>query len=331
MNPFRMGAVALGLAAGIALVAGGGGPPANAQGKQIQIGTGGVTGVYYPAGNVICQFFNRTAKDLGYNCRAPSTGGSVYNLNALRSGDLDFGVVQSDWQAHAYEGTSDFESQGAFDGLRSVFSLHPEPVTVVARADSGIETFQDLKGKRVNLGNPGSGQRATMDVLLDALGWTTADFSLASELKSSEQAQALADNKIDAFVFTVGHPSGSIEEAVSTVDARIIPVTGPEIDGLVENNPYYAKATIPGGMYRGTEEDVDTFGVRATLVTTADTPDDVVYTLAKAVFENFDRFQKQHDAFQALNKEEMVREALTAPLHPGAEKYYQEAGLLTQG
>lgn len=331
MTIFRMAAVALGLAAGVVLSSAGVSPPAHAQGKQIQIGTGGVTGVYYPAGNVVCQFFNRYSKEHGYTCRAPSTGGSVYNLNALRSGDLDFGVVQSDWQAHAYEGTSEFESQGAFEGLRSVFSLHPEPVTVVARADSGIETFQDLKGKRVNLGNPGSGQRATMDVLMEAMGWTTADFALASELKSSEQAQALADNKIDAFVFTVGHPSGSIEEAVSTVDAKIIPVTGPEIDALVQNNPYYAKATIPGGMYRGTEEDVPTFGVRATLVTTADVPDDVAYYLTKAVFENFDRFQKQHDAFQALKKEEMVEQAITAPLHPGAEKYYKEAGLLQQG
>ena len=163
---------------------------------------------------------------------------------------------------------------------------------------------------------------------MEAMGWTTDDLALASELKSAEQAQALADNKIDAFVFPVGHPSGSIEEAVSTVDARIIPVTGSEVDALVENNPYYAKATIPGGMYRGTEEDVETFGVRATLVTTADQPDETVYTLAKSVFENFDRFQKQHDAFQALNKEEMVEQALTAPLHPGAEKYYKEAGLM---
>ncbi len=327
MTFYRTGAVALGFAAGVAL-ASAGIPTADAQQKQIQVGTGGVTGVYYPAGNVICQFFNRHGDEHGYTCRAPSTGGSVYNLNALRQGELDFAVAQTDWQHHAYEGTSEFEAQGAFEGLRSVFSLHPEPITVVARADSGIETFEDLKGKRVNIGNPGSGQRATMDVLLEALGWTTADFSLASELKSAEQAQALADNKIDAFVFTVGHPSGSIEEAVSTVDSRIIPVTGPEIDQLVEENPYYAKATIPGGMYRGTDEDVETFGVRASLVTREDVPEEVVYWLARSVFENFDRFKRQHDAFQVLDKEEMVTEAISAPLHPGAERYYKEADLL---
>ena len=147
-----------------------------------------------------------------------------------------------------------------------MFSVHPEPFTVVARADSGIESFDDLKGKRVNVGNPGSGQRSTMEVLMDAKGWTMDDFALASELKSAEQAQALCDNKIDAMVFTVGHPSGSIQEATTTCDTKLIPVSGPEVDQLVEENPYYAKAVIPGGMYAGTDEDVETFGVKATFV-----------------------------------------------------------------
>jgi len=253
----------------------------------------------------------------------------VYNVNTMRAGELDMGVVQSDVQYNALKGEgAEFQDAGPFEDLRAVFALHPEPFTVVARADSGIETFDDLKGKRVNVGNPGSGQRSTMEVLMDAKGWTMGDFALASELKSAEQAQALADNKIDAMCFTVGHPSGTIQEATTTVDARLIPVAGPEVDQLVASNPYYSKAVIPGGMYRGTDNDVATFGVRATFVTSSEVPDEVVYEVVKAVFENFDDFKKLHPAFANLKKEEMVSQALSAPLHPGAEKYYKEAGLM---
>src|ERR671919_503021 len=211
-----------------------------------------------------------------------------------------------------------------FTASRSVFSVHAGPVTVVARADSGIETFDDLKGRRVNVGNPGSGQRSSMEVLMDRKGWTMDDFALASELKSAEQSQALCDNKIDAMVFTVGHPSGSIQEATTTCETKLIPVTGAEVDQLVEQNPYYAKAVIPGGMYRGTDDDVETFGVKATFVTSADVPEDVVYEVTQAVFENFEDFKKLHPAFATLQQEEMVTEALSAPLHAGAEKYYSE-------
>jgi TRAP transporter TAXI family solute receptor len=163
---------------------------------------------------------------------------------------------------------------------------------------------------------------------MNAKGWTMADFALASELKSAEQAQALADNKIDAIAFTVGHPSGTIQEATTTFDARLIPVTGPEVDDLVADNPYYSKAIIPGGMYRGTDSDTETFGVRATFVTTAEVPDEVIYEVVKTVFENFEDFKKLHPAFANLTKEEMVTAALSAPLHPGAERYYKEAGLI---
>jgi TRAP transporter TAXI family solute receptor len=199
---------------------------------------------------------------------------------------------------------------------------------VVARADSGVETFADLKGKRVNVGNPGSGQLATMQVVMDKLGWTMADFALASELKPAEQSAALGDNKVDAIIYTVGHPNGSIQEATSTVEAKLFPVTGPEIDSLIEANPYYAKATIPGGMYAGTDADVETFGVKATFVTSADVSDEVVYEVVKAVFDNFDRFKGLHPAFANLNEEDMITQGLSAPLHPGAEMYYQERGWL---
>jgi len=321
-----------GLILGIALLFGFvllmGAAPAAAETKFVTIGTGGVTGVYYPTGGSICRLVNKGRKVHGIRCSVESTGGSVYNLNTIRAGELDMGVAQSDWQYHAYHGTSKFKDQGANKDLRAVFSVHPEPFTVVARADSGIKTFADLKGKRVNIGNPGSGQRGTMEVVMKALGWTKATFKLASELKSAEQSKALCDNKIDAMVFTVGHPSGSIKEAATSCDSVIVEVAGPAIDTLVKDNDYYRTATIPGGMYRGSPNDVKTFGVGATFVSSTNVPESVIYNVVKSVFENFDQFKKLHPAFKVLKKEEMIKDGLSAPLHDGAAKYYKEAGLM---
>ena len=292
----------------------------------ITIGTGGVTGVYYPTGGAICRLVNKGRRDHGIRCSVESTGGSVYNINTIREGELEFGVAQSDWQYHAFNGSSRFEDAGAFEDLRAVFSVHPEPFTVVARADSGITSIDDLAGKRVNIGNPGSGQRGTMEVLMDAKGWTTDDFALATELKAAEQSAALCDNQIDAMVYTVGHPSGSIQEATTACDSVLVEVAGDAVMGLVDDNSFYRTATIPGGMYRGNDADTKTFGVGATFVTSASVSEDVVYTLVSSVFENFDDFKKLHPAFANLKPEEMAQAGLSAPLHPGAAKYYKEKG-----
>jgi len=299
-----------------------------AETQFVTIGTGGVTGVYYPTGGSICRLVNKGRKEHGIRCSVESTAGSTYNLTTIATGELDMGVAQSDWQYHAYHGTSKFEKQGPNKDLRAVFSVHPEPFTIIARADSGIKHFKDLKGKRVNIGNPGSGQRGTMEVVMKVYGWTKKSFKLASELKSAEQSQALCDNKIDAIVFTVGHPSGSIKEATTTCDSVLVPVTGKKIDKLVKDNDYYRTATIPGGMYRGTPNDVQTFGVGATFVTSAKVSEHVIYNVVKAVFENFDQFKKLHPAFKVLKKKEMIKDGLSAPLHRGAVKYYKEAGLM---
>lgn len=299
-----------------------------AEQQFVTIGTGGVTGVYYPAGGAICRLVNKDRKEHGIRCSVESTGGSIYNLNAIRQGELDLAVAQSDWQYHSYNGTSEFKDDGPNKELRAVFSLHPEPFTVVARKDANIKEFKDLKGKRVSVGNPGSGQRATAEVLMEEMGWDMSAYSLAAELKAAEQSQALCDNKIDAFFYTVGHPSGAIKEATTSCDSVLVNVDNEATQKLVEENPYYRVATIPGGMYRGNPEDTTTFGVAATFVTSADVPEDVVYQVVKAVFENFDSFKRLHPAFETLEKEEMVSDALSAPLHPGAVKYYKEAGLM---
>ncbi|MGI9353055.1 MAG: TAXI family TRAP transporter solute-binding subunit [Rhizobiaceae bacterium] len=298
---------------------------AQAQQQFISIGTGGVTGVYYPTGGAICRLVNKNRKEHGIRCSAESTGGSIYNINTIRAGELEFGVAQSDWQHHAYNGTSKFAEQGKFEKLRAVFSVHPEPVTIIARGDAGISNITDVKGKRLNIGNPGSGTRGTWEVLEGALGWERSDLKIAAEMKSAETGQAVCDNKIDAYFWLVGHPSALTQESLASCDAKLVNATGPEIDKLVADNPFYRVATIPAGMYNNAE-DITTFGVGATFVSSADVPDDVVYTVVKAVFENFDDFKGLHPAFANLKPEEMIADSLSAPLHPGAEKYYKEKG-----
>jgi TRAP transporter TAXI family solute receptor len=299
--------------------------PAQSQQQFISIGTGGVTGVYYPTGGAICRLVNKNRKEHGIRCSAESTGGSIYNINTIRAGELEFGVAQSDWQYHAYHGTSKFEDQGKFEGLRAVFSVHPEPVTIIAHDDSGISNITDFKGKRVNIGNPGSGTRGTWEVIEAALGWERSDLKLAAEMKSAETGQAVCDRKIDAYFWLVGHPSALTQESLSTCDAHLVNATGDAIDKLVADNSFYRTATIPAGMYNN-ESEITTFGVGATFVTRADVPDEVVYVVVKAVFDNFDNFKKLHPAFGNLKPEEMISDSLSAPLHDGAAKYYKERG-----
>ncbi|MBK5927959.1 C4-dicarboxylate ABC transporter substrate-binding protein [Rhodobaculum claviforme] len=309
----------------LGLIAGG---AAQAQEQTfISIGTGGVTGVYYPAGGAICRLVNRDRAEHGIRCGVESTGGSIFNINALRSGELEFGVAQSDWQYHAFNGTSRFEEDGAFEDLRAVFALHPEPFTVVARADAGITNFEDLEGKRVNVGNPGSGQRGTMEVVMEAMGWTMDSFALTTELQAGEQAQALCDGNIDAIVYTVGHPSGAIQEATTACDTVLVNVDNDVIRALVDERDYYRMATIPGGMYRGTDEDISTFGVGATFVTSAAVPEEVVFHVTRAIFENLDQFRALHPALESLDPSEMVSDGLSAPIHDGAARYFADAGL----
>ncbi len=305
------------------------GGAAVAQDQQFfSIGTGGVTGVYYPAGGAICRLVNAGRSEHGLRCGVESTGGSIFNINALRSGELEFGIAQSDWQYHAFNGTSRFEEDGPFEDLRAVFSLHPEPFTVVARADAGITSFDELEGLRVNIGNPGSGQRGTMEVVMDAMGWDMDTFSVVTELQAGEQAQALCDNNIDAIVYTVGHPSGAIQEATTACDTVLINVDNDVIRALVEDRDYYRMATIPGGMYRGTDEDITTFGVGATFVTSAAVPTEMVYEVTKAVMEGLDSFRELHPALGVLVAEEMVSDGLSAPLHDGAAQFFEEAGMM---
>ncbi len=299
--------------------------PALAQQKFVTIGTGGVTGVYYAVGGAICRLMNKNRAQTGLRCSVESTGGSVFNVNAIKAGELDFGLAQSDVQFNAAKGEAQFKGNADPD-LRAVFSAHPEPFTVLARRDAGVKEFADFKGKRFNIGNPGSGTLASMEELLRQLGWTRASFSLAAELKADEQGTALCDNKIDGFFYGVGHPSAAIQDPTIACGAKLISLIGPKVDALVKEHPYYAKATIPGGMYANNPNPTETYGVLATVVTSAKISDDTVYALVKSVFDNFDEFKKLHPAFAALDPKAMIKDGLSAPLHPGAIKFYKEKG-----
>ena len=301
---------------------------ASAQQSQrfITIGTGGVTGVYYPAGGAICRLVNRDRAKHGLRCSVESTGGSVANVNLLKSNEIEFGVAQSDVQFNATKGQGQFQKDGAMGDLRAVFALHPEPFTVVARKEANITKFEDFKGKRFNVGNPGSGTLASMNELLAAMGWKMSDFGLASELRPDEHGPALCDGKIDGFFYAVGHPSANIQDPTTICGAKLVSLTGPAVDKLVKEKPFYAMATIPGGMYPNNPNPTTTYGVQATIVSSAKVPADVVYVVVKTVFDNLDEFKKLHPALANLKAEDMVKNGLSAPLHEGAARYYKEKG-----
>ncbi|MDY6972019.1 MAG: TAXI family TRAP transporter solute-binding subunit [Thermodesulfobacteriota bacterium] len=294
----------------------------------VTIGTGGLTGVYYPTGNAISEIINEKSDVYGIRCTAESTSGSVFNINAVISGDLDFGIVQSDRQYQAWKGLAEWKNRGCQEAIRAVFSMHPESVTLVAALDSGIRTIQDLRGKRVNIGNPGSGQRQNSIDAMTAAGIDYKKDLFPEGVKAAEAPGLLKDGRIDAFFYTVGHPSGTVKEA--TAGKRkvcIIPLT--DIQALLTASPYYAPATIPVEFYPGAanNEDVPTFGVRASLITSVKAAEEVVYAITKEVFDNLEHFKGLHPAYQVLTREGMLI-GMSAPIHPGAMKYYREQGLV---
>lgn len=299
-----------------------------ARSQFVTIGTGGVTGVYYPTGGAIAKMVNKKKKKYKIKATVESTGGSVFNINAVMTGDLEFGIAQSDRQYQAWNGISEWEKKGKQSKLRSVFSIHPESVTLIASADAGISSCKDLKGKRISVGAPGSGMRKNAKDALATCGLTFDDLGTVEGLKAAEGSKMLQDSRIDGYFYTVGHPNGSIKEASSgRVKVQFVPFTNTA--SLLKKFPYYANSMIAISNYPGVQNKKDnpTFGVKATLITSSDVSEDVVYAITKEVFENFDRFKRLHPAYANLTKKQLL-EGLSAPLHRGAIKYYKEAGLI---
>ncbi len=296
--------------------------------KFVTIGTGAVTGVYYPTGGAITRMLNNKSDQYGIKATVESTAGSVYNINAVISGDLEFGIAQSDRQYQAIHGKAEWSKAGPLKKLRSVFSIHTETITLIASAESNINSVSDLRNKRVNIGNPGSGQMQNSKDILSAFGMTTDDIK-TEYVKAVEAPGLFQDEKLDAYFYTVGHPNGNIKEATSgRIKVDIVSITGPEIDSMLTRYPYYAKTVIPGEFYpnKAKKGEVQSIGVKATLITSSDVDDDTVYAVTKEVFENLEEFKTLHPAYSILTKENML-EGLSAPIHPGALRYYREAGL----
>ncbi len=296
--------------------------------RFITIGTGSVTGVYYPTGGAICRLMNKIRSKTHVRCSVESTGGSVYNVNMINKGDLDFGIAQSDVVYQAITGTGKFKGH-PIKKLRVVMTIHPELMTLVVRKDSGIKKFSDLKGKVVNIGNPGSGQEATSRMIFKYCKNVVSLKDIVVEnLKASECPNALRDRKIDAYFYMVGHPTANIKEAADAVPIDIISLDIPCIRKLVADKPYYAWGVIPAGMYKGVNHPTKTFGVKATLVTSADMDPNVVYWMVKTILDNFDKFKRMHPAYRTLTKKDLLKGFDLRWLHPGARKAFEEEGLL---
>ncbi len=292
----------------------------------ITIGTGGVTGTYYPTGAAICKLVNKYRKETKIRCSVESTAGSVYNVKTIQSGELDFAIAQSDVIYQAVHGTKKFE-KSQIKKLRSIMAIYPELLTLVTRRDSNINKLSDIKNKRINLGNEGSGNESTSLALLKEIRIKKSDLKFAGTIEAIELPDVLKNNKIDGYFYMVGHPTANIKDAASFVDVKIVPLKGLKIDNLIKKYPYFAKANIPAGMYKGNDKDIPTFGVKAVLVTSSEISQKAVYTIVKAIFENFDDFKKLHPAYSNITKKSLL-DGLSAPLHKGAQKYYKEAGLL---
>jgi TRAP transporter TAXI family solute receptor len=290
------------------------------------IGTGGVTGTYYPTGGAICRLVNKHKKDTKMHCSVESTGGSVYNINTIKNGELEFGIAQSDVVHQAYQGTGKFEGK-PYNELRTVMAIYPELLAFVVSQASGIESLEDMMGKKINLGNPGSGNEATADILLAEIGMSRDDLALAGVLKAQECPTALRDKKIDGYFYMVGHPTSNIQDAANSVDIRLIPIDDTSANAIIKQYRYFAKGVIPGGIYKNVDKDTPSIGVKAVLVTTKDTENKTVELILTTILDEFENFKRLHPAYKMITKESLL-EGLSAPLHPAAKNVFQKANLI---
>ena len=303
--------------------------PAFAAGERfVTIGTADELGVYYPAGGAICRLLKRGMKNHGIRCFVESTPGSVYNLEAIRNRKLDMGIVQTDLAYNAYNGSEEFKGEAFNPKLRTVLSLHLEAFTVLVRHDSSIQRFKDIRGKKVNFRNIGSGVHATMERIMRLEKWSTKSFAERKEMNMEDQTKALCAGEIDVIVYMAGHPNGAVREATNRCKTRIIPVEGEEIDALIKKYPFYYKTVIPAGMYPANAASIPTIATRALLVATSDLDEGIVYELVKSVMDNLDNFKTLHPVFATLSEARMATEGFVAPAHPGSLRYFKEKGLI---
>ncbi len=297
---------------------------AAAERDTVIVGTGTAAGIYYPVAGAICQVVNGAGAEDDPVCVVVPGEGSKENLEALRAQRTDFAIVQSDWQFWAHTGANFFADPTPFSNLNSVLALHAEPLVIAVRRGSGIDTLDNLKGKSVAVGAPATAARGMMEDLLGALGWSMSDFAEAHELTASQQTVALCAGAIDAAAYAVGSPSATLASLAAQCDVSFLPLTGSVTDRLLDENPFYRVAEIPGGIYAGIDAAVPTFGVGATLVTRADVPDATVEAMVAAVLADLETLRRLHPALTWLDAEQMVGGGLSAPLHPAVARRFSD-------
>jgi TRAP transporter TAXI family solute receptor len=295
---------------------------------DVVIGTASPTGIYYPLGGSICRLVNLDTSRHRLRCSEEPSSGSVANIESLRRGRLDIGIVPSDVLADAVAGQGAFTSRGPTTGLRILFAGPDEMLTVVARKDLGIRTVAEARGGRINIGDPGSRQRAMIDRVLAVLGLRRTDFADVRELSAAEQHRAFCAGQLDVIVYSVGHPNGLIQDVTRTCQGILVDVSGPAIDRLLSEYREYERTVIPGGVYPGNPADVRTVGVRAVVVASSRVSETTAYEITRTVFDNFDAFRRLHPAFETLSVADMVHGTGRAPVHAGAMRYYRERGWL---
>lgn len=288
----------------------------------ITIGTGNITGTYYPTGGAVCRLVNKYKKETRIRCSAEATAGSVFNIKALNIGEIDFAIAQSDVVYKAIHGEKEFKNS-ANKKLKSVMSIYPELLALIVKKESKINSIYDIKNKRIDIGNKGSGNEATVSALLKHLGIKQSEFISPNKLKVGQAPDALKEGKIDGYFYMVGHPTANIKDAANSTDIKIVPLNNKEINLFVKNKPYYVKGEIPANVYKNVSNEINTFGSKAVLITSSEVSSKAVYTLVKAILENFEEFKKLHPVYKYITKESLL-EGLNAPLHDGAIKYYKE-------
>jgi len=303
-------------------------PQVLAQTKLMTVGSGSVTGVYYAAAGAICRLVNRDRAKNSIRCTVEASAGSVANIESLNRSAVSFGIVQSDVQYSAVKGVGAYAQAGKQQDLRAVFSMYPELLTVLTSSDSSAKVLADLKGQRLSIGLLGSGSRAMVEDWFKATGWQATDIVPVQERSADAQGQALCEKKLDAMAYVVGHPASNVGRTLKECNARLVGLTPANIDKYLAQSPYAVRAEIPMGTYPGQTAAVPTVAVLATLMASASVPDEMVYATVKAVFDNFDELKKLYPALTQLDPKVMVVAGLTAPLHPGAIKYYLEKGWL---
>lgn len=296
--------------------------------KFLALGTSSKAGVYYPVGKAICSLLNENRLDHRVRATAYNTGGSVYNIQALASEELDVAITRSDLVYKAYNGLDVFEQVGANHEFRLISVLYGMPLAVIVKDDSGITDFSQLSGNRINLGNLGSGKRTVADLIFKAMQWTRADFSEVSELSGSKAGAAFCNGELDIIVEALGIPATYYDKLTNECGGRFLNIPPDLIASIIQDNAFFKKGVIPGGMYPHNPEDVLTFTIDAVLITSDRVHPKSIFYLAEAIFHDLERFKNMHPALGRLLLNKMITAEPFIPYHDGVLQYFNRNGLM---